>query len=623
MNGPTQESEFEALLDYLKRNRGFDFTGYKRTSLLRRVQQRMHAVKVDSPIAYADYLEVHPDEFAFLFNTILINVTAFFRDQPAWDYFASTIVPRILENGRGIEAIRVWSAGCASGEEPYSIAMVLAEALGLEAFQSRVKIYATDVDTEALNQARQAVYNLRQVAGVPDNLREQYFEQLGERLIFRKEIRRAVIFGRHDIIQDAPISRLDLLVCRNTLMYFNAETQSRILDRFHFALNPGSFLFLGKAEMLITSNTNFTPDDLKLRFFSKGTATDGARDRSWMLARPNGESGVNPLINHVRMRDAAFDSGPIPQIVVDVNGALALVNDQARIKFGLTAKEMGRPLHDLELSYRPADLRSSIDQAVTTGQVKELVEVEWRKGADDLAYLHIQFVPLATSANEALGVSITFTDVTRHKMLEQELHRSTLELTAASEELQSTNEELETTNEELQSTVEELETTNEELQSTNEEQETMNEELQATNEELQTINGELRQRSEELNTANTFLHSILTGMRDAVVVVDRNLRIRIWNHRAETLWGLRAEEVLGKPFLNLEIGLSVDQLKQPILACLNGDGRHEENLAVRAVDRRGRPIQCVITCTPMVGRKQTETSGVILLMEERLEDRAA
>ncbi|MFL5240547.1 MAG: CheR family methyltransferase [Gemmataceae bacterium] len=623
MNDFTRESEFEALLDYLKRNRGFDFTGYKRGSLQRRIERRMEAVKTDSPIAYADYLEVHPDEFALLFNTILINVTAFFRDEPAWNHFRTQIVSRILENRGPDEPIRVWSAGCASGEEAYSVAMVLAEALDMEPFQSRVKIYGTDVDSEALNLARQAVYDRRQTAAVPDELREKYFEKQGDRLIVRKELRRSVIFGRHDIIQDAPISRLDLLVCRNTLMYFNAETQNRILDRFHFALNPGGFLFLGKAEMLIASNSEFTPEEMKLRFFLKAPGSGGARDRSWMLARPNGEASVNPLLNHVRMRDAAFDSGPVPQIVVDTNGVLSLVNHQARTAFGLSTKELGRPLHDLELSYRPADLRSCIDQVLATAQPRELADIEWRKGPESLAYLNIRFVPLLTSTNELVGVSASFLDVTRHKVMEQELHRSNAELSAASEELQSTNEELETTNEELQSTIEELETTNEELQSTNEEQETMNEELQATNEELQAINEELRERSQELNTANTFLHSILTGVRDAVVVVDRDLHIQIWNQRAENMWGLRADEVLGKPFLNLDIGLSLEQLKQPIFACLNGQPRHTENLAVQAVNRRGRSIQCVITCTPMVGRRQTEASGVILLMEERMEDRAA
>jgi two-component system CheB/CheR fusion protein len=211
-------------------------------------------------------------------------------------------------------------------------------------------------------------------------------------------------------------------------------------------------------------------------------------------------------------------------------------------------------------------------------------------------------------------VSITFTDTSQYQRLQDDLERSTHELETAYEELQSTNEELETTNEELQSTVEELETTNEELQSTNEELETMNEELQSTNEELQTINDELRQRTEDLNQANAFLQSILTSMRAAVVVLDRNLSTLIWNYRAEDLWGLRSDEVLGQSFLNLDIGLPVEALRGPMRACLAGERDHQE-VVLDATNRRGKTIQCRVACTPLTN-PDGERQGVILLMEE-------
>src|SRR5690606_23660013 len=188
------------------------------------------------------------------------------------------------------------------------------------------------------------------------------------------------------------------------------------------------------------------------------------------------------------------------------------------------------------------------------------------------------------------------------------------ELETAYEELQSTNEELETTNEELQSTVEELETTNEELQSTNEELETMNEELQSTNEELETSNTELRARTEEVNEINAYLTSILTSLGVGVVVVDSDLQIRIWNQRSEELWGLKADEVIGKPFLNLDIGLPVERLKQPILACLAGETTHD-GLVLEALNRRGRPIRCKIGCTPLYG-PNSHVRGAILLIED-------
>ena len=224
-------------------------------------------------------------------------------------------------------------------------------------------------------------------------------------------------------------------------------------------------------------------------------------------------------------------------------------------------------------------------------------------------------LPLFDPGGILLGASIHFLDVSRQRQLQEEVHRASQELETALEELQSTNEELETTNEELQSTVEELETTNEELQSTNEELETMNEELQSTNEELQTINEEARERGDQLGELNGFLESILTSLRSAVAVVDRDLHVRKWSRRAEDLWGLRADEVLQKNFLNLDIGLPVDRLRSPIRSCLAGEAEVLD-LTLDATNRRGRPIQVRVTCTPLTAASAEESRGVILMMEE-------
>src|SRR5690349_8100451 len=219
-----EDESFEDLIKYLKESRNFDFSGYKRSSLARRVNRQMQDSGITSYDEYRDFLEIHPEEFTTLFNTILINVTGFFRDVDAWTYLRETAIPELLRNG-GRDRIRVWSAGCAGGQEAYSLAICLAEALGQSEFRRRVKIYATDVDEEALIDARQAVYSERELTGVPIELRDRYFERSGERWSFTKDLRRSVIFGRNDLIANAPISHIDLLVCRNTLMYFNAETQ--------------------------------------------------------------------------------------------------------------------------------------------------------------------------------------------------------------------------------------------------------------------------------------------------------------------------------------------------------------------------------------------------------------
>jgi len=239
------DPHLEALLAYLREERGFDFTGYKRASLARRVSRRIGQVGVDGYAEYLDHLQVHPDEFTALFNTVLINVTGFFRDPAAWERLRTDVLPGLLADRNPAGPVRAWCAGCASGEEAYTLAMVLAEVLGVDRFRDHVKIYATDVDEEELAQARSGSYTVRQVAGVPPELLERYFEPDSDRYVFRRDLRRCLIFGRNDLVQDAPISRLDVLVCRNVLMYFTAETQQRILGRFHFALTERGVLFLG------------------------------------------------------------------------------------------------------------------------------------------------------------------------------------------------------------------------------------------------------------------------------------------------------------------------------------------------------------------------------------------
>jgi len=606
---PADDDSWASLLNFLHVSRGFDFHGYKPNTLVRRIRKRMSVLGLEGYGAYQDYLEVHPEEFATLFNTILINVTSFFRDPHSWDVVRTSLIPQILSSKQPADPIRAWSAGCASGEEAYTIAMLLAEAMGLEEFQARVKIYATDVDEEALNTARHASYSPRQVESVPPDLLERYFELVDGFYIFRKDLRRQVIFGRHDLMSDAPISRIDLLVCRNTLMYFNAETQAKVFSRFHFALNDGGFLFLGRAETMMTHGQTFVPVDLKRRL-SRKVARGTQRDRPVALVPDDNHDASRENVPwHVYA--AALEVSPVAQIVVNPAGVVVLVNERARSTFGLGGNEVGRPLRDLQISYRPIELRSVIEQAEAERQPATVKEVEWRSKLGESRWLDLHVSPLSEPAS---GTVITFTDVTAYRSLQRELEQSHQELETAYEELQSTNEELETTNEELQSTVEELETTNEELQSTNEELETMNEELQSTNEELQAINDELRQRGDELNSANAFLHSVMASLRGGVAVVDRELRLLAWSRHAEELWGLRSDEVTGHHLLNLDIGLPLERLRPALKACLAGESATQQ-IVLEAINRRGKRIQCEVTCTPLLG-VASDVTGAILVMEE-------
>lgn len=249
----------------------------------------MQMIQIENYGDYGDYLKVNPEEFIPLFNTIEVNLTSFFRNTEAWDYVTAQLIPQIITGKSSEEPIRVWSAGCASGEETYTLASVLAEALGVEQFRSRVKIYGTDIDEEALNQARQGSYCSSQVADMPRSLLERYFEQTDRRYIFSKDLRRSIVFCRHDLMQDAPMSKIDLLLCRNVLIYLNIDAQTRALARFHFGLKNSGFLFLGKAEMLPMHTSLFTPVNLQQRIFAKVPKGDlnqrqlhRALDRRWL-----------------------------------------------------------------------------------------------------------------------------------------------------------------------------------------------------------------------------------------------------------------------------------------------------------------------------------------------------
>jgi two-component system, chemotaxis family, CheB/CheR fusion protein len=596
LNEQTDES-FEALLRYMRDERGFDFTGYKRTTLVRRVRHRMDQVRCESYEDYLDLLQASADEFAALFNTILINVTTFFRDPPAWEFVKDEAIPALLAERAPNEPLRVWSAGCASGQEAYTLAMLLAEALGTDDFRQRVKIYATDVDEDALTEGRAASYDAKAVESVPPEFLERYFEASNGRYSFRKDLRRAVIFGRNDLVKDAPISRVDLLACRNTLMYMNADTQRNALGRLHFALSPRGALFLGNAEMLLSHGDRFTPMDLKHRVFRK---TEGSHNGIEHLNngaakydRAGDESSLTPV------RELAFRAGPVAQIVITGDDTVAMINQQAEAAFGLSTRDIGRRLRDLEVSYRPVELRAHVEQARVERRSARIQDVQWLRQGTDPVWFEIHVNPLIDSGNGLVGVSIVFFDVTSTRLLFDKVVDTNRQLESAYEELQSTNEELETTNEELQSTIEELETTNEELQS--------------TNDELHAINDALGERSIELEEAKSFADSLVNSIHYGMVIVDREMRVIVWNHGCEDLWGLRSDEVTGQPLVSLDIGLPTDDIK-PLIGKAFVDPGITAEAIIDAVTRRGRAAKIRVMCTGFRSANGS-ASGALLLME--------
>jgi two-component system CheB/CheR fusion protein len=607
-----KDQGLESLLEHLRDARGFDFSGYKRATLARRIKKRMSEVGAEGYGTYIDYLEANPREFSELFNTILINVTGFFRDPDAWDYLRQETIPQLIEAIPEEEPIRVWSAGCASGEEAYTAAIVLLEALGEEAFKRRVKIYATDIDEEALTEARAAIYSEKSLQEMPADLRERYFVENGRGFGFRPDLRRSVIFGRNELLQDAPISRIDLLICRNVLMYFTVDAQTRILSQLNFALRDRGFLFLGKSEMLVRHSDYFAPVDIKWRLFKRIPR----RNFGERLGQVVGDAtmGDDALARrHASLREVAASIGPVARLVVDSQRFLVDVSQRATELFSIGPADLGRPLQDLELSYRPLELRAPLDRAFEQGQPVSAGRVEWGKPGDE-QILEVEITPVTRAGEVPLGAAITFADVTDFARLATEHGNSKRELETAYEELQSTVEELETTNEELQSTNEELETTNEELQSANEELQTMNEELTSTNDELEAMNEEQRAHGEELDRLNLFLEGILGNLRVGVVVVDRDHRVQLWNANSQDLWGLRAEEVEGEDLLELDIGLPVAQLRQPLEDAVSSAGTSTD-LTLEAVNRRGRAFQCELRVMPLFSAQHGLFGGIVLARE--------
>jgi len=289
------------------------------------------------------------------------------------------------------------------------------------------------------------------------------------------------------------------------------------------------------------------------------------------------------------------------------------ISGGAREQLSLGPADLGRPLQELEISYRPVDLRSAIGRVAAEKREVVIKEVH-HFVAGHPRYFEVTVAPIFDEHRSLLGTRIVFADSTAFHHLQSELTASKQELETAYDELQSTNEELETTNEELQSTVEELETTNEELQSTNEELETMNEELQSTNEELQTMNDELRTRSVDADLMNAYLESVFASLRSGVAVLDREYRVQVWNRRAEDLWGVRSDEVVGVQFLTLDIDLPVAQLAQTLRSVMNGEQNLMEK-TIPALTRRGRTIDCLVSVTPLHS-SDGNTAGAVILMDE-------
>ncbi|WP_437808556.1 chemotaxis protein CheB [Sorangium sp. So ce1078] len=545
----TQQDPYHSILSFLEKSSRVNFAQYKQTTVRRRIERRVIATRCESIEAYADYLRVRPEEGRLLFQDILISVTSFFRDEASFRALAAAIAERI-ERKRTGDSFRAWVVGCATGEEAYSIAILVFETLEKANKQLNVQIFATDIDEQAMSVARKGLYQKALVADIPSRLRSKYFDEQDQSFRIKNYVRDAIVFARHDVAQDPPFLKLDLVSCRNVLIYFNPHLQEHALKTFQFAMDDQGVLFLGKSESTTTVSDLFELTDKNAKIFVR-SAKKGDLPRSYSRQEFNRESA---LITKDRQSTTAMDlfnamvNGFAPDSV--------LVDDDHRVRhvFGNANRYLNFPKGEPTVSIQkllPPDVAIEVSallhRAERSGHAAKgdqrhafVIDREVRK-------LQLTVVPLSSDGRTEYIIcfsrapydpprSAKVTASSSRLAPEEQIRRLEQELAAAREHLQTIIEEHDTASEELQALNEELQSSNEELQSTNEELETTNEELQSANEELTTLNQEINVKSSELMTLNQRLVAIQNAIAYPLLVIDKNLRLTDYNPASRHLF---------------------------------------------------------------------------------------
>ncbi len=543
------EDILREILELVSHQASVDFRQYKTSTILRRIGRRMTVTHVHTIRDYAEYLRSYPEEIGELVKAFLINVTQFFRDTEAFAYIKSEILPKLIAKARASDKIiRFWAAGCATGEEPYSLAMLLSDMLGAELGEWSIKIFATDLDEAAITFARRGIYSESLLKGTSDEYRDRFFEHVDQGYRISKTLRQMVIFGQQDLSRSAPFPRIDLVLCRNVLIYFSPELQEYVLNQFAFSLSPEGYLFLGKAETVrpTQSYLELINKQWKVYRCTGNVLPSVRRQHTPEIATPHLEGRVmnrpNKSMSTPHEQDTALTTTefgqlrrfnelllrflPIGVVVIDRNYHVLTANSAARRLLGLRDVINEQDFLHAVRGIPYSATRTAIDAVFRERNAVMLSEVELEAASGGSGrFLSLSMALMQIEANTPEYTAISVSDVTDQVQIRRQLEASQSEQTLlmnelgttnkrlsyvnkelmdANEELQVANEELMLTHEELQATIEEFETTNEELQATNEELETNNEELQATNEELETTNDELRARTNELQeVANT------------------------------------------------------------------------------------------------------------------------
>jgi len=566
-----------------------DFTHYKHSTIMRRIGRRMVERKSETLRQYAKYIEEHPEEVKTLYADILIHVTEFFRDPKSFQFLKDEVFPKLVKNRKPDATIRVWVAGCSTGQEAYSIAIVLQEFLNQGALKFPIQIFATDISDRAIHKARVGIYPLSIESTVSQERLDLFFERVDAGYKVKKNIRDICLFSKHDVTNDTPFSRLDLISCRNVLIYFASALQKKVMPLFHYALSPNGFLLLGKSESLSGLSKLFSSVDKTHKVYAKSIVSPAAKSAHSKTVFRRGlqeaakeltpEKNENSLKKDVER--ATLSRYAPPSVIVNAN--MDILHFQGRIKHFLEpmAGQASLNLFKMIRSELVPILRKAVLLATTKNapvrQENLIFEIE-----GSYVKINIEVVPLNPLASgELRNLIIFFEEVTQslkrsapkgriEKTSAKNTNKKTSwkdqgerirllmeELSAKEQAQRSLTEEFETSQEELTATNEELQSTNEELQSSNEELETSKEELQSSNEELTTVNEELQIRNEDLHVLSSDLSNVLSNVEIPIVIVGGDRHIRRFTPKAEKIFNLIATDV-GRPLSDIQPNFESD-----------------------------------------------------------------
>ncbi len=611
-NGDTDHrrtAEINRVLVLLKARTGHDMSFYKKNTIARRIERRLRVNRLDTIAEYSAYAQSHPEELETLCSELLIGVTSFFRDKAAFDALDQQVLAGLFTGDGPTRELRIWVAGCSTGEEAYSVAMLCAKHAGEIATDVRVQIFATDIDRSAIETARQGIYRSHAIADVPNAFVTRFFDRANGTYKVRKIIREMIVFSEQNLVRDPPFSRINLVVCRNVLIYFDPSLQKRVIPLFHYALKANGYLFLGTSETVGEFDELFCTVDRPNKIFQRRPGTSIVE--SWISILPTGGHPIGPALTAQLKPDEAsvrdllveklLDDYCPTAVIVDAAGEILQIHGRTGRYFELPA---GRPSHNIASVAR---------QGLQLQLVAALREVERTRTRIAINYLAVQtnggVEPVDVIVEPIRGhattdgpttqglVFIAFFDhtpdpgadragdpgATRGDAADHQVRDLERQLVATKEHLQSTIEELETSNEELKSINEELQSTNEELQSANEEHETSKEELQSVNEELVTLNSELQSKVAQLAKANNDMENLLASTQIGTIFLDMALSIRRFTPSVTAIIHLIDGDI-GRPLRHINTEIDYPDLVDDIERVVHTLVPHEQE--ARATDGR-------------------------------------